>query len=307
MNWKIAVAAAFGILLLLGVGAMLAGYFPGSGGQASSREAAYSGIGVNAPSAPGVANMQPVASDTGNPSPSPQKLIKTASASIEVPAGTIEDRLAKLKGIVASKGGQVLSADYSETETEKTYYITLKIMPSEFEDLAQTLKQVGSVKSMSSNIQDVTNDYVDVEIRISNLEKQRASIVALLNSSNGNSTLSDILAVETELNRIQTQIEMYQTEKLNMDRQSDLSTVSVSLYESAPLIDKTVLQPLSQVGNVFLGALGFAIIAVFGLLGFAIPVLICGGILYLAYRKIAPRFFGTGQAGAEKGKRPRRK
>ncbi len=153
---------------------------------------------------------------------------------------------------------------------------------------------------MSSNIQDVTNDYVDVEIRISNLEKQRARIVALLDSDKGNGTLSDILAVETELNRIQTQIEIYQTQKLNMDRQVELSTVTVSLYESAPLIDKTVLQPLSQVGNVFLGALGFAIVVVFGLAGFAIPVLIAGGIAYLAYRKIAPRFSGTRQAEKEK-------
>ena len=269
MNWKIAVAAAFGILLLLGAGVILAAFLPAFGGEAVSRDTGYNGAGEYAPSAPSAAKMQSGAGIIGNPSPSPQKLIKTATASIEVPAGTIEDRLAQLKGIVASKGGQVLSADYSETETEKSYYITLKIMPGEFEGLAQTLKQVGSVKSMSSDIQDVTNDYVDVEIRISNLEKQRASIVALLDSGKGNSTLADILAVETELNRIQTELEMYQTEKLNMDRQVELSTVSVSLYESSPLIDKTVLQPLSQVGNVFLGALGFAIIAVCGLLGFA--------------------------------------
>lgn len=300
MNWKIAVAAAFGILLLLGAGVALAGLFAVSGGNAGSRDTGYNYAGEYAPSAPGLAKTQTGAGIY--PSPSPQKLIKTASASIEVPAGTIEERLAALRGMVASRGGQVLSADYSETENGKSYYVTLKIRPGEFEGLAQTLKQVGSVKSMTSDIQDVTNEYVDVEIRISNLEKQRARILALLDSDKGNGTLSDILAVESELNRIQTQIEMYQTEKLNMDRRVELSTVTVSLYESAPLIDKTILQPLSQVGNVFLGALGFAVIAVFGLIGFAIPVLVAGGIAYLVYRKIAPRLFGTKQAGEEKKK-----
>ncbi|HQT44862.1 MAG TPA: DUF4349 domain-containing protein, partial [Candidatus Micrarchaeota archaeon] len=108
------------------------------------------------------------------------KVIKTSSASIEVPSGTLDSKYAALKDKITGKGGQIVSADYYETDSTKTYNVVLKVKPADFESLADTFKSIGTVKSMNSNVQDVGQQYTDIEIRIKNLEKQRDSITALL-------------------------------------------------------------------------------------------------------------------------------
>ena len=220
-----------------------------------------------------------------------QQLIKTASAQVEVPAGTLQERYAKFKNIILAEGGQITSADYSESDTTKGYNIAAKIPPAKFEELSQQLQTIGTVKEMSSSAEDVSQQYVDVQTRISNLQAQRAELLKLYER---NGTLEDLLAVENEINRVQTEIEMYQNQKLNMDRQIAMSSIYVRMYEQSPLVDRTVLEPLGQVANIFLGALGVAIIVIAGVLGFGIPVAIVLGILYVIYRKLRPK---KGNAG----------
>ncbi len=251
-------------------------------GIGSQEIGARSANGIAMPSPALDSGSQSYASGSGGTYSDSSKVIKTASASIEVPSGTLDSKYASLKEKITGKGGQIVSADYYETDSTKTYNVVLKVKPADFESLADTFKSIGTVKSMNSNVQDVGQQYTDIEIRIKNLEKQRDSITALLDR---NGTLSDILAVETELNRVQTDIEMYQSQKLNMDRQIDMSTVNVRIYEEAPAVDKDVLLPLKDVGNIFLGALGFAILAISAIAGFGIPMLIVIGLVYMAYLK----------------------
>jgi Na+/serine symporter len=59
-------------------------------------------------------------------------------------------------------------------------------------------------------------------------------------------------------------------------------------------VDRTVLSPLGSVVNIFLGALGVAIIVISAVLGFGIPVAVVGGILYVIYRRLRPK---KGNAG----------
>lgn len=223
-------------------------------------------------------------------------VIKTASASVEVQSGTLEDKYASLKNKITGLGGSITSADYYETDSTKNYNIVMKVKPSDFESLSGIFKSLGTVKSMNSNVQDVGEQYTDLEIRISNLQKQRESLVALLDR---NGTLADVLAVESELNRVQTQIEIYQAQKLDLDRRIDMSTVTLNLYEEAPAVDKNVLLPLKEVGNIFLGALGFAILAISAIAGFGIPVAIALAILYFIYVK----FFRKKESAAKEKKK----
>ncbi len=215
-----------------------------------------------------------------------QQLIKTANAELEVPAGTLQARYAQFKGLISSDGGQILSADYQETDNTKEYNIRAKIPPAKFEGLASQLQGIGSVKQMNSNVEDVSSQYVDLTTRIKNLQIQRDDLRNLF-AQNG--SLEDVLAVERELIRVQTDIEMYQNEQLNMDRQIAMSGVQVRIYEQAPAVDRNVLAPLADVGNIFLGALGAAILVLSAILGFGIPVLIVLFIAYKIFRHLRPK------------------
>ncbi len=275
MNKPIIVLLAVFVLLFAGCASL-----ENLGGQ----ETTYPGIPSSSGKATNdfVASPAPYAPSTGGNYAGSTKVIKAANARIEVPAGTLDDKYASLKEKITSAGGQIVSADYYETGSTKTYNMMIKVKPSEFESLSALFKSIGTVKSMNSNVQEVSEQYTDIEIRIKNLEVQRDRITALLDR---NGTLEDILSVENELNRVQTEIEMYQTQKLNLDRRIDMSGVNVELYEEAPAVDKNVFEPLKEIGNVFLGALGFGILALTGLAGLMLPLLVVLLVLYLIYRK----------------------
>ncbi len=228
-----------------------------------------------------------------------RQLIKTANAQVQVPAGALDERFAKFKDGVAAMGGQIFSADYSESDTSKEYNINVRIPPQRFDGMASFLKGIGEVKQMSSNVDDVSEQYVDIETRIKNLQIQRDDLRKLYDREG---SLQDVLAVENELNRVQTDIEIYQNQKLNIDRQVAMSAVRVRIYEEAPVVDRTVFDPLSQVANVFLGAVGVAIIAISALLGFGIPMAIVGVVLYAVYRRLRPKK-SAGEANAGKGRK----
>jgi hypothetical protein len=274
--------AIVGMLLLAGCTQLDS--LTGSGG--SSGPASYDKTGAMPESAPNRAGGAFMAAPSPASISSSQKLIKTANAEVEVPAGTVQERYAKLSGLVAAQGGQIVSADYSESGDTKEYNVQIKIRPEKFEGLAPLLQGLGAVKAMNTNVQDVSDQYVDLDTRIRNLEIQRDDLRKLFER---NGTLEDVLAVENELTRVQTEIEMYQNQKLNMDRQVTLSAVSVRLYEQAPAVGRDVLSPLGDVGNVFLGVLGVTIVIIAGGLGFGIPAAIVGGIVYLLYRRFFPK------------------
>ncbi len=285
---------ALGLLLLAGCTAVdnitgSNGGSSGSGGSGSS--GAVAGIPsrmMAAPYASGAPNgdyARVPPNPSGGQIDQSQQLIKTANAEVEVPSGTVQDRYSQFKAAILADGGQIQSADYSETENTKEYNVQALLPPDKFDSLAGMLRGIGTVKQMNTNVNDVSNQYVDIQTRIKNLQIQRDNLYKLYNQS-GN--LSDLLAIEQEITRVQTDIEEYQNQKLNLDRQIANSKLSVRIYEQAPVVDKTVFDPLGQVANIFLGALGVAIVVISGALGFGIPVAIVLLILYWIYRRIRP-------------------
>jgi len=195
-------------------------------------------------------------------------VIKTGNVQIEVPQGKLEPKLNELKGVITSSGGKVDSISYSEGENWKSYYITVKVPPTSFDSLSEKFKAVGTVKSMNTNVDDVTLSWVDLDTRISNLQAERERLLALYNRSN---EVKDIIAVEQELTRVQTNLEYAQAQKISMERQISLSTITITLREESPLVEGSLIT-ISNIVGTFAGALAFGILLVAGAAGFIIPI-----------------------------------
>ncbi len=218
------------------------------------------------------------AQESGGTAAQDRLVVKTGSAEVEVPAGTIEARYAAFGGIVSSLGGEITSSSYYETENGKTYYATVRLDPAKFDQLGSSLSQVGTVKSISTGSEDVTTQYIDVSARLQNLEASRDRLLELYNRTDN---ISDILQLEQELTRLQSDIDSTTQQKLYYERQASRATMSVTITEPVPAVDSTVLNPLGQLANVFLGALVFGLTLVVGALGFGIPAAVALAILYL--------------------------
>ena len=109
---------------------------------------------------------------------------------------------------------------------------------------------------MSSNSQDITTQYIDVSAKLDNLNATRTRVLALYNKTDN---ISEILQLEQELNRLQYEIDSTTQQKLYYERQSAKATMNIRLFETLPVVNTSVIDPLSQIVNVFLGGLTTAL------------------------------------------------
>jgi len=119
--------------------------------------------------------------------------------------------------------------------------LTLRIPAKAFADSVKSLETLGEVTSRSISGEDVTEQYIDVEARLKNKVVLRDRLQQLLDKA---TDVKDILAIETELNRVQSDIDSMEGRIRALRGQIDYATVVISLNR------KPVLGPL---GYVFKG------------------------------------------------------
>ena len=227
---------------------------------------------------------------------SAKQVIKTGYATIEVPVGQLDAKLAQLKTIIAADGGQVDSMSYYESDATKQYDVTARVTPAIFDSITDKLRPLGTLKSMNTNSQDVTLQYTDLQARIDNLKVEEGRLLELYNKSDN---VSDIIAVEQQLASVQTELESDISQKNYLDNQITLSTITITLQEAAPVVPANPFVPLSDIVAAFLGALGMGIVVLAGLAGFAIPVIIVLAILFVVAKQ-AWNYWKNRKAGTKK-------
>ena len=76
--------------------------------------------------------------------------------------------------------------------------------------------------------EDVTEEYIDLQARLTNLRGNRSSMRFLLNKAQ---TVQDILAVQAQLSNVRSQIEQLKGRIQYIDRTTDMSLINVTLQE----------------------------------------------------------------------------
>lgn len=151
-------------------------------------------------------------------------VVRYGSLSLEV--GDVDDSLARVIAIAESAGGYV-SASSRSGEGENLYLnVTLRFPAAQFTEVMASLRDEGDVVYEDFGSYDVTMQVLDLEARLENL---RASEQAFLNLLDRSQTVADIVAVQTELSRIQGDIESYEAQLGAVKDQVEMASVNVSL------------------------------------------------------------------------------
>lgn len=270
MEWK-NVLAVFALLILFAGCISSEDVFPGSTGS--------SGSGMIAPGAPSAAYEE--GSYDSSYGGENRVVIQTGSLSLKVQEGSLEEKIASVRGFVSQVGGVYTGISYYETESDKNYYVTVKVPPAKFDEFVAKLKTIGEIKSMDTSLEDVTEQYTDINTRITNLEAELARLNRLYDRAEN---ISDILSIEREVTRVQTQLDLYNQQKLDLERRSAMSTIQVRVYEEKPEVQTSLLLPLEQLLAIFLGALSFGIMLLAGAVGFLLPLAIVVWILWKLWK-----------------------
>ncbi len=151
-----------------------------------------------------------------------RKLKRHAQMTIEVDdEDDIEPTIDKAREMAEASEGYVAS--------ESTNAITMMVPTGDTENFLDRLTTLGEVTDRSLRVDDVTSQYVDLEIRIENLERTRKRLQELLEQS---VQVSEVLEVEKELSRVTMQLEQYKGQMRTMSRDTTYAHVQLRVEES---------------------------------------------------------------------------
>lgn len=113
--------------------------------------------------------------------------------------------LAEFTRLAEDKGGWVVSSELHGGGGAKSGSISIRIPVEQFDNTMSSIRQaVVEVDSESTNSQDVTEDYVDLDARVGNLEVTADRVRKFLDDAK---TVSEALDVNRELSRLEGEIE----------------------------------------------------------------------------------------------------
>lgn len=230
-----------------------------------------------------------VASDTEQSAPAPaaqpwsqrsavddasRLIVRTGRASIEV--DSLERSMAELRQIVLRAGGFVADAAIQSGRNQlRSATLELKVPASRFDELTTSLEPLGRLQYVNVGAEDVSEEFVDLSARVANAHRLEDRLIELLRTRTGK--LQDVLTVERELARVREEIERMEGRLRFLKASAQLSTLSVSLYEPAPIVASHPGR--SVIGEAFKTAWRNFVGVVAGViasLGFAVPVVIFG-------------------------------
>src|SRR3982074_559131 len=161
------------------------------------------------------------------------QVIRQAQLAISVKAGKFDSSLASVRSLVQLEQGYVSGTDAQANPVTndqiRTGVITFMVPAAKFDETIDALTKLGTVQNEHISGQDVSAQYVDLQARLANQEAQRNAMLALLKRAQ---SISDIIAVQTQIGQITGQIEQLKGQIQYIEHNTAYSTVSVDLTEA---------------------------------------------------------------------------
>lgn len=112
-------------------------------------------------------------------------------------------------------------------------WMTLRVPAENLDAFMDEAMQLGTVKYQSEGSEDVTQQHVDLTARLENLRAEEARLRTFFDAAKN---VQEMLAVESELNRIRAEIESMDAQVKYLERQAALATVTVEITEEQPVV-----------------------------------------------------------------------
>ncbi len=197
-------------------------------------------------------------------------ILKNAEVSLVVEDSDVAiDRLTQ---IVGDENGYIVSSriwyqPYADGENYKYASMTLGIPVDRFEVTMRRIRGLAvQVVDENASGQDVTDQFVDLQSRLTNLEATQARIQSFLEDAK---TVDEALRINQELAAIEAQIEEVKGRMSYLSDRAAFSSITVTLSPELPEIEPTPAKPWSP-GGALDDALELLVKAYQGIVEFAI-------------------------------------
>jgi len=155
-------------------------------------------------------------------------VIRTAQLTVEVQ--DMESALSKARDIAASAGGFVSASnthvENADSQDRMVADLTLQVRSDSADSAISELRALGKVTAENTGSQDVTEEYVDLDSNLRNLQATESAILKLMDRA---TQIQDVLSLQRELTNVRGQIERIQGRKTYLERRTDMATITLSL------------------------------------------------------------------------------
>lgn len=179
---------------------------------------------------------------------STKAMVKNASMRVQVE--NIQKAASESVKIVEKAGGYVLESNFYGNNTA---YMRFGVPSAILEETLSSLSETGIETKRSISTEDVTDQMIDLEAELANKKLLRERLRALLSRAKD---VKDVLAVETELTRIQTEIDATEGRLKQLKQNVSYAKVYLELTPKAPEKKQEILGPL---GYLYTGVKWFVI------------------------------------------------
>ena len=210
------------------------------------------------PEAPMAEDMSSEVADTS------RKLITTMSISAETEK--LDEALVQVQNKVKELGGYVESSDiyngsnyYVGGKPKRNAYLTLRIPAKNLDKFVETVENSTNITNKSTNVEDVTLSYVDIESKKSALTTEEKRLLEILDKAE---TVEDIIKVEERLSEVRYQIESIESQLRTYDNRINYSTVNLSIDEVTKYTETAEKGPIQRMKEGFVNSIAEVISAV---------------------------------------------
>lgn len=176
-----------------------------------------------------------IPSDSSLASEQQRMIIRTVNMSIIVEDTDVT--VEAVRTLVAQYGGYVASSNRYLQNDQPYATVTVRVPAEQLDEVLVQLRAMAiSLQNESSSGEDVTEEYYDLDARITNLkaaEEELRGMLADVRENNGKA--EDVLSIYRELTDIRGQIDSLEGRQQYLSRLSALSTVTINISpKSAP-------------------------------------------------------------------------
>ena len=175
-----------------------------------------------------------------------EKIIYTANADIETvdfdaSIGMVDELIRLNNAFIeySYQSGRNFSQSYYGYQTYRTANFTIRVPKERYNAMKDSLDVLGNVTSLSTNAENITAQFRDMESLLSSYRIQEERLLAMLEKTE---TVTDMITIESRLAEVRYSIESYTSTLNNWQTQVDYSTLTLFIREVEKLSETVPIQ-----------------------------------------------------------------
>ena len=212
------------------------------------------------------------------------RVVRTATVDLEVGEGELNKVVNQATDVVVrAKGIYVGSSTAVPAGEPASGQVTFRVPVDAFEPVLRQLKELGTYRGERSSTEDVTNQYVDLNAQLAAWRAQERVYLRLLDRA---TSIADVIAVQNQLQQVQSNIERLQGQLNHLEDQSSFSTIVLRLTEPGAAGPVAPKGRLARAWATAVNGLGVMAAAVLVGVVWLTPLVVLAGLVLLGLRAL---------------------